>query len=47
MAKRVNKLKRFLESTPGQIIEALLYAALLYFVCVYFSGGGSFIYEGF
>lgn len=47
MAKRVSKLQTFRESLAGQILEGIIYAAMLYFICVYFSGNGSFIYEAF
>ena len=47
MAKQVNKLKKFRESTLGHVVEAVIYSALLLLVCIYFAGNGSFIYEGF
>ena len=47
MAKQTGRLKRFRESVIGQILEAVIYAGLLILVCFYFTGNGTFIYEGF
>ena len=47
MAGRNGKLSKFLESTAGHIVSAVLYAVMLVLVCMYFTGNGTFIYEAF
>ena len=47
MAKRVSRLKAFRATLPGQILEGVIYAAMFFLVCLYFTGAGSFIYEAF
>lgn len=51
MAKRIKNLKKRLDTPPGRVVStvasAVFYAALLFLVCMYFSGNGAFIYEGF
>ncbi len=41
------KLKKFRASVPGMILEALIYAAMLIAVMIFFTGNGQFIYEAF
>ncbi len=45
MAAFLNRIKTFLKTPPGRVLEALFYAALLALVMVYFTGNGQFIYE--
>ncbi len=45
MASFLNRVKSFLKTPPGRVLEALFYAALLAMVMIYFTGNGQFIYE--
>lgn len=47
MAGRKGKLNKFMESTAGHIVSAILYAVMLALICMYFTGNGTFIYESF
>ncbi len=47
MAVFVKKWKSFLKTTPGRILELLVYAVMLVLVLIYFTGNGVFIYEAF
>ena len=48
MAGIVKKIQAWLANTaPGQIVEALIYAAMLLMTLAYFTGHGAFIYEAF
>lgn len=46
MAEFLKKLKRG-DSLPLTVFRALIYAGMLILICVYFAGGGAFIYEAF
>lgn len=47
MAGIVKKWKKFLQTTPGRILELFVYAVMLALVLIYFTGNGAFIYEAF
>jgi hypothetical protein len=47
MAKRMNWWKKFRGSLIGRSLEVILYAVLLVMICLYFTGNGTFVYEGF
>jgi hypothetical protein len=41
------KMKQFLKTPYGTVIEALLYAAMLILIFAFFTGNGQFIYEAY
>lgn len=45
MAAVIAWWSRFRETLPGQVLLALVYAAMLALVLVCFTGNGEFIYE--
>ena len=47
MADIVKKVRSFLQTPVGRVIEAIAYAVMLALVCIYFTGNGAFIYETF
>ena len=47
MAALINRLKAFLKTPAGQILSAVVYAAMLLLVLMFFTGNGQFIYEAF
>lgn len=48
MAALIKKFKTWLEDTPlGQVLQVVVYAAMLLLVLSYFTGHGAFIYEAF
>ncbi len=47
MAGFVKKWKAFQKTTPGRILELLIYAVMLILALIYFTGNGVFIYEAF
>jgi len=47
MAEFLKKLRRGEESGALFLLRAVLYAVMLALICVYFEGGGEFIYEAF
>lgn len=46
MARFIKKVNQCRQTPVGQVVEALLYAAMLTLVLIYFTGNGQFIYEG-
>lgn len=47
MAKFIKFWKSFRETFLGNIVLAIIYAAMLIIVLTFFTGEGQFIYEGF
>lgn len=47
MAGIMKKWKAFLKTTPGRILELVVYAVMLALVLIWFTGNGTFIYEAF
>lgn len=47
MASFVKKWKAFQKTTVGQILQLVIYAAMLVLALIYFTGNGVFIYEAF
>ena len=47
MAGIVKKWKAFCKTPVWRILELLIYAVMLAFVLIYFTGNGVFIYEAF
>ena len=47
MADLIKRLKAFLGTPGGQILTAVVYAAMLLLVLMFFTGNGQFIYEAF
>ena len=47
MAGIVKRVKAFLHTPVGRVIELIAYVVMLALVCVYFTGNGAFIYETF
>lgn len=47
MALIKKRVKKFLGTPIGMVIEVLVYAAMLILVLVFFTGNGQFIYEAF
>ncbi len=47
MAELISRLKAFLKTPAGQILSAVVYAAMLLLVLMFFTGNGQFIYEAF
>ena len=47
MAGFVKKRKAFQKTTPGRILELIVYAVMLILALIYFTGNGVFIYEAF
>ena len=47
MARKVKKLEAFRKTVLGRIVEAAVYAAMLYLALLYFTGSGMFLYEAF
>ena len=47
MARFMKKLDQYRKTPAGQVLEAFLYALMLLFVMIYFTGNGQFIYEAF
>ncbi len=47
MAVRVKRLTAFLKPPAGQIVSAVVYAAMMLLVLMFFTGNGQFIYEAF
>jgi hypothetical protein len=48
MVALVKKIRAWLEnSAPGQLLQAVAYAAMALLVLAYFTGHGAFIYEAF
>lgn len=45
MAFILNRCRAFRKTPLGRILEALLYAAALALILIYFTGNGQFIYE--
>jgi hypothetical protein len=43
----MNWWKKFRGSLAGRSLEVILYAVLLVMICLYFTGNGTFVYEGF
>jgi hypothetical protein len=47
VAELIKRLKAFLQTPAGQILAAVVYAAMLLLVLMFFTGNGQFIYEAF
>ena len=47
MAGFVKKWKALQKTTPGRILELIVYAVVLILALIYFTGNGVFIYEAF
>ena len=47
MAGFLKKAKKKLDTPLGRVLQAVVYAAMLALICVYFAGNGTFIYEAF
>jgi hypothetical protein len=48
MAERLKeKLRSFLRTPAGVVVEVLVYAVLLLLILTFFTGNGQFIYEAF
>lgn len=47
MASFVKKWKAFQKTPLGQILQLVVYAAMLILALIYFTGNGVFIYEAF
>lgn len=47
MADVIAKIKTWLATPAGRIVQALVYTAMAILILIYFDGRGEFIYEGF
>ena len=47
MAAIIKKVRELLATPAGVVIEAVVYAAMIIFVLMFFTGNGQFIYEAF
>lgn len=47
MAGILKKIRWFLGTPVGRVLEVIVYAVMLTLVCIYFTGNGAFIYETF
>ncbi len=47
MASMIRKIRAFLGTPLGIVVEALVYAAMLILIMSFFTGNGLFIYEAF
>jgi hypothetical protein len=47
MAKLITRIRSFLTTPFGVVLEAIFYAVLLLLVMAFFTGNGQFIYEAY
>jgi hypothetical protein len=43
----MKKWEMWKASPAGRVVEVVIYAVLLVLICLYFTGTGVFVYEGF